>query len=76
MHVTRKWRTSRLLFVIAKAMPKAEYKREDIPKLWEKWLGKYAKLEEAMEKDVWNKHPSGLCKKHCMVTECPHNGRN
>ena len=26
--------------------------------------------------DVWNPRPSGLCKKHCVVLECPHNGRS
>lgn len=64
-----------LLFVIAKASVKDKYKREDIPKLWQKWLTKHARLEKALETDVWNKHPSGLCRKHCLVEECPHNGR-
>jgi len=64
-----------LLFVVAKAFIKASYTREDIPKLWTKWLSKFSKMEAAFEHDIWNKHPSGLCRRHCPVTECPHNGR-
>ena len=64
-----------LFFVIAKTMVPGKYSRGDIPKLWRKWLGKFANMERAFENDVWNKHPSGLCRKHCPVTECPHNGR-
>jgi hypothetical protein len=29
-----------------------------------------------MKPDVWNAHPSGLCKRHCVVIECIHNGSN
>lgn len=65
-----------LLFVIAKAFPKVNFHRDDEPKLWEKWLGEYAKMKSAYKYDVWNPRPSGLCRKHCVVLECPHNGRS
>ena len=45
-------------------------------KLWAKWLGDYKRMEKAFEADVWNAHQSGLCRRHCIVTECVHNGRN
>jgi hypothetical protein len=64
-----------LLFVVAKAFPKANYSIDDQPKLWEKWLGEYKKMEVAYQRDVWNAKPSGLCKKHCPVLSCAHNGR-
>lgn len=66
-----------LLFVIANAFPKATYSREtDETKLWTKWLGDYGRMKRAYETDVWNPKTSGLCRKHCVVLSCPHNGRN
>ena len=64
-----------LIFVVADAFIKDAYDRDDIPHLWEKWLTKHARMEKAFEHDVWNAHPSGLCKAHCPVLECVHNGR-
>ena len=64
-----------LLFVIANAFPKAEYTIDDEPGLWQKWLTDYAKMKMAYETGVWNPRTSGLCKKHCVVLACPHNGR-
>ena len=65
-----------LLFVVCKDLVKATYEVERSPKLWEKWLGKYARMEKAAEVNVWNASPSGLCRKHCPVLECAHNGRS
>ena len=64
-----------LLFVIANAFPKAEYTVEQEPILWGKWLTDHAKMKKAYETGVWNPRTSGLCKKHCVVLSCPHNGR-
>jgi len=65
-----------LLFVVANKFIKAKYTRDQEPELWEKWLSKYSKMEKAHEVDVWNANPSGLCKRHCPVVECPHNGNH
>ena len=65
-----------LLFVVANSLIKAEYEVEQTTSLWEKWLGIYGRMEKAFETDVWNPRPSGLCKRHCPVVECPHNGKN
>ena len=65
-----------LLFVVAKAMTKADYARTDEPALWQKWMRDYSRMQSAYINDVWNPRPSGLCKKHCVVLACPHNGRN
>jgi RecB family exonuclease len=63
-----------LLFVIANDFVKAKYERSGQKDLWRKWISEYARMEKAFETDVWNPKPSGLCKRHCPVTECVHNG--
>ena len=65
-----------LLFVVSKNLIRDTYYRDDEAKLWEKWLTNYSKMESAAANDVWNPRPSGLCRRHCAVTECAHNGRN
>lgn len=65
-----------LLFVISKDFITSKYTRDDIPALWEKWLKAYNQLKMSYVNDVWNPRPSGLCRKHCVVLECAHNGRN
>ena len=65
-----------LLFAIAGKMIKDRYAREQEPELWAKWLSDFGRMKKAFELDVWNPNPSGLCRRHCAVLECPHNGRN
>lgn len=65
-----------LLFVVAKAFPRAKYGRADEGRLWEKWFKEHERMKVAYKTDVWNPRPSGLCRKHCAVLSCPHNGRN
>jgi len=65
-----------LLFVVAKAFIKDSYSIENESKLWGKWIAEYSRLKLAVKNDIWNPRPSGLCKKHCAVLECAHNGRN
>lgn len=65
-----------LWFVVAGPVVPAVYTFDDAGRLWAKWLGYYNQLLEAKEADVWNPNPSGLCKRHCPVLSCPHNGRN
>lgn len=65
-----------LLFVVANELVKDTYTVFDQTELWKKWLGYYSEMEVAFDKDVWNPNPSGLCRKHCPVLECPHNGQS
>ena len=65
-----------LLFVVSNDFVKASYTRDDQPRLWEKWISAHAKMQGAFRSNVWNPHPSGLCRKHCVVLDCPHNGRS
>jgi hypothetical protein len=64
------------LFVIANKAVKEVYRKEDSGDLWDKWFYKYSRMEIAEKEDVWNARPSGLCKRHCVVLECVHNGSN
>jgi len=68
--------TAGLVFVIADELVGDKYRADNASDLWQKWLSEYAKMEAAFESGVWNPRPSGLCKRHCPVTECPHNGAN
>jgi CRISPR/Cas system-associated exonuclease Cas4 (RecB family) len=65
-----------LLFVVCNQFIKDKYSRRDQTLLWDKWMGTYTRMTGAMENEVWNANPSGLCRAHCPVVECVHNGRN
>lgn len=66
---------SGLLFVVCNAFIKDKHNAEQQDVLWEKWVQRHNRLKIAMQTDVWNPKPSGLCRAHCIVTSCPHNGR-
>lgn len=53
-----------------KKVDKETYTRQDVPKIWDKFLPKVRKLEVAYEKDVWPCKPSGLCRGWCPVKTC------
>jgi hypothetical protein len=65
-----------LMFVVCNAFPKASYTVEQEGVLWQKWIRAHEKLKMSYHNDVWNPRPSGLCRKHCVVLECSHNGRS
>jgi len=65
-----------LVFVVADAFVPADYNVVDHDTLWAPWIKRYAALEAAHANDVWNPKPSGLCRAHCPVVDCPHNGQN
>jgi hypothetical protein len=65
-----------LLFVVSKDFITSKYSLDDVPALWEKWLNAYGQLKSSYTNNVWNPRPSGLCKKHCVVLSCSHNGRS
>lgn len=67
---------SGLLFVVANAFVKSKCDVAQEKVLWDKWVDRHNRLKIAIQNDVWNPKPSGLCRKHCVVTSCPHNGRN
>jgi hypothetical protein len=65
-----------LLFVVSNNFIAETYTSDMIVKLWKKWFSNFKRLKTAYDKDIWNARPSGLCKRHCVVVECIHNGSN
>ena len=60
-----------LLFVVADALVKAEYRREQLPQIWSKWTGKISRIETAQAVNVWHEKQGPLCG-WCPVTACIH----
>lgn len=52
------------------------YLRRDQTDLWNEFLPRIKMYEEAHATNQWPVRPSGLCKKHCPVVSCSHNGAN
>jgi hypothetical protein len=65
-----------LLFVVCNAFVKGKYDAEKQEVLWSRWQQKHDRMKIAYDNDVWNPKPSGLCRKHCSVLSCSHNGRS
>ena len=65
-----------LVFVIADSFIKESYAPDDKQERWARWVTRYAAMQKAHETDVFNPRPSGLCRAHCPVLECAHNGKN
>jgi hypothetical protein len=64
-----------LLYVICNSFIKETYEVTRQNTLWENWLREYNRIVQAMISGTWNANPSGLCKKHCIVLSCLHNGK-
>lgn len=58
-----------------KKMDRETFTRDDGPRIWANFLPRVARLERAHETDTWDKKPSGLCRAHCPVRDCEHNGK-
>ena len=65
-----------LLFVVCNELIKEQYSQTEQTVLWEKWTGAFTDMKMALDNDVWNAKPNGLCRNHCPVLDCAHNGRN
>jgi hypothetical protein len=64
-----------LAFVVCNAFVKGKYDVADQDVTWVKWVKSHNRIKIAYDNDVWNPKPSGLCRKHCSVLSCSHNGR-
>lgn len=51
------------------------YKREECEAIWNSFAKDLRELKWSYETDNWPTRPSGLCRKHCSVVSCVHNGR-
>lgn len=64
-----------LLFVVANDFVKTEFEPESSRVLWTKWMEDTARLEKAVELNVWNPRPNFTCNGWCPVKDCVHNGK-
>lgn len=65
-----------LVFVKCNELIRKKYQKVKRSELWSKWIGRHEKMMQAYEMDKWATKESGLCKNHCPVEECVHNGAN
>lgn len=56
------------------ATTRADFKRDDMAGLWNQVLPQVAVLKSANETMTYPPKPSGLCRRYCSVTACPHYG--
>lgn len=65
-----------LVFVVANALRKETYTVDTQEAKWGQWFQRVGAMQAAHKSGVFNPRPSGLCRAHCPVVECPHNGSN
>lgn len=65
-----------LFFVVANDFKKAAYYVDNEHTYWRTWMIDVKRLETAHTTGVWNPNKSGLCRAHCPVVTCTHNGKN
>ena len=51
------------------------FQRDQAPEIWQEFMPRVQRMEEALKQDNWPKRPSGLCKSWCPVHTCEFNGR-
>lgn len=51
------------------------FTREQVPVIWQEFLPRAKRMEQQIADKRFDPKPSGLCKKHCPVLSCEHNGR-
>lgn len=64
-----------LVFLVCNDFVKADFKKEEAPNAWIKWIQETDRLEKAHETGVWNPKPNFTCRKYCLVKDCEHNGK-
>ena len=57
-----------------KQVRKDRLTRDQIPEIWNSLLPRVEVMEDAYKTTDYPARPSGLCKRHCPVRSCPHNG--
>lgn len=67
---------SALVFVKADELIRKRYTKIKRSELWSGWIRRHKKMMESYKLDKWPTRESGLCKAHCPVVECVHNGAN
>ena len=67
---------SALLYVVSNEFIKKTHRREELDSYMGVFGDQLERLETAMDNGVFNAKTSGLCKRHCPVMQCEHNGKN
>lgn len=49
--------------------------REEVPAIWSDFMPRVKRMQIAYEKNEFPAKPSGLCRQHCPILSCEHNGR-
>lgn len=57
------------------AITRQDFKRKDMPEFWRGIWPRYEQLKQAHETRHFPARPSGLCRQHCPVSSCEHNGK-
>jgi len=65
-----------LMFIVPDKLVPEKYDRKEVPERWQGWLYDIHRMEVAFKTGVFNPSPNGLCRAHCNVMDCPHNGKN
>lgn len=52
----------------------ARYPRSRVPEMWAMFVPDLRQYAKAFKEDIWQPRQSGLCKRHCPVTDCEFNG--
>ena len=55
------------LWLAADKTTAQDFKKEDVPVIWQEFLPRIQRMEKAQEDDKWLPNPSGLCKAWCPV---------
>jgi hypothetical protein len=56
------------------ATTRADFAREDMPKMWNNLLPRVKALESAYASSTYPAKQGGLCRRWCPVKQCPHHG--
>jgi len=62
--------TTGFVWLRDKKIDKEVFTREQVPMIWQTFIPKVRKLENAYERDAWPVRPSGLCNGWCPVKSC------
>jgi hypothetical protein len=63
-----------LLFVVHNEFKKEVFTFDKAAEYWKEWYVDVARLGGSYATGVWKPTRSGLCRKHCVVLTCSHNG--
>jgi len=67
---------SALLFLSNGNFMPEEFTRSQEEELWMTFHGDLVRLRHSISTNYWPENPSGLCRRHCVVVDCPHHGRD